>query len=162
MIIFQITLTGVMLKHLAVLKRQHETGVSAFDALRWDGKYVTTTQSLINQGLATHEKPTNNDYLSTGVYKFREKGRRFPLEITEKGLCALQLAAYDLKDFVDEVSLKRLPAGESYSSIYGTAGHPGLYSHKGRRVDDTATTEDGAKLDRLPRKGRRVHEVSDD
>ena len=152
MIIFQITLTGIMLQHLAMLKRQAESERSAYDALRWDGRYVTTTQSLIRQGLATHERPTNKDYLSTGLYKFKDKARRFPYEITPKGLVALQLAAYDMKEFIDQINQKALPPGERYSEVYDIAGHPGLHTHQGEKVDHTGTTESGA---RVKRQGKR-------
>ncbi len=135
-----------MIQHLAMLKRQKDSGFSVYESLRWDGRYVTTTQNLIRQGLATHEKPTNNDYLKTGEYKFASKKRRFPYEITDKGEAALQLVAFDLKEFVDQVSMRALPPGASYHEVWDTAGHPGLHTSDGEKVDDRGITESGRRV----------------
>ena len=148
MIIFQITLTQPMIQHLAVLKRQKDFGVAAFENLRWDRLYVTTAASIIRQGLATHEKPLNNDYLSTGVYKFKDKKRKYPYEITEKGEAALRLVAFELEDFISQVRLESLPPGVhgEYYQINDTAGHVGLKTHKGQPIDDTGRLQDGSKV----------------
>ena len=117
MIIFQVTLTGPMLVHLAMLNRQttEVEGPDAFDYLMWDGRYVSTVQNLIRQGLATHESPMSLP--GQQPIKFADKKRKHVYEITPKGQAALELARHDLKDFIDQVSQKRLPSGSSYRTI---------------------------------------------
>lgn len=120
MIIFQITLTGPMLQYLAALKHQEEAGASAHELLYADGRFVTTMQALIRQGLASHESPVSDKRNKDGEreIKWATKGRRFHYEITPKGLAALQLAGFDLHEFLGQVTKGLPPPGEAYTAIY--------------------------------------------
>lgn len=141
MIIFQITLTGPMLQYLAALKRQEETGVNVNELLYPDSRFVTTMQSLIRQNLVSHEIPLNNREASTGKVpaEWKTKGRRFYYEITAKGIAALQLAGFDLQEFLDQVRLG-LPGpmtpsyGELYREAQDAGGKPARVGRGRRRV----------------------------
>ena len=104
MIIFQITLTGPMLRTLAMIKAANARGVSVVEmpSTAHDGRFVTTTHSLKAQGLILHHWPSQDSH-STLPEAERANLPRWSYEITPKGDAALQLAAFDMQDFLDEV-----------------------------------------------------------
>lgn len=143
MIIFQITLTGPMLQYLAALKHQEEVGVEALNLLAADGRFVTTMQSIMRQNLASHELPINyTTAKNPGEYKFKGK-RRFIYEITPKGMAALQLAGFDLSEFLTAIS-KGLsaPVVPRYQELYkDTPEGQRVRSGRGRHVRPKTVVE---------------------
>lgn len=93
MIIFQITLTSAMLQYLALLKQQEATRIDLITATGRDPRFVTTINALLRQGLCSHHVEYTKD----------EATRYLVYQLTPKGDAALQLAAFDLRDFLDTV-----------------------------------------------------------
>ena len=111
MILFQLSLSGHMLRLLVMLVDQHRTGIQAYTYHDLPN-FVSTFHSLKREGLATWEEPIKdaNGYSPLeGPFKFRSKGRKFVYEITPKGRAALELAAMDLHQFIAEVTLQTPP-----------------------------------------------------
>ena len=65
-----------------------------------DGHFVSTGRTLLRERLVTHMMPLNGK----PPYKWAEKGRTHHWEITAKGKAILEAIAYDLGDFIEEVS----------------------------------------------------------
>ena len=104
MIIFQITLTSSMLQYLALLKHQDATQIDIITATGRDPRFVTTVNSLLRQGLCEHHPEYAKD----------EATRYLVYQLTPKGDEALQLAAFDVRDFLETVraALPAAPASE--------------------------------------------------
>ncbi len=113
MIIFQLTLSGHMLRTLVSVREQ--TWLE-HDTRSFPDHFISSIRALERERLITHESPCNcneptrwiqaakDDFArSDGKAHFHMPGRKHAFEITEKGELALRIAAQDLSDFLVEV-----------------------------------------------------------
>lgn len=110
MIIFQLTLSGQQLRTLVAIKHGNALASNI-------PSFVSSANALLREHLVTHEscvcKPRHP---ADGSHKFPTKGRKWHWEITTKGELALQLAAQDLHDFLEEVTGELAP-GPYYGTL---------------------------------------------
>ena len=120
MIVWQLSLSGHALRTLVLIREgnwhdiEHRTVPDHF---------VTWVRSLKREKLISHEAPCNcdgppswwrdsvmpEDSLWREGQHWHEKGRKATFEITHKGELALELAAEDIGDFLEEVRAEILP-----------------------------------------------------
>lgn len=123
MIIFQLTLSGHQLRALVAV-RETDSPWNRLSGV--PDHWMSSSRALIREGLVTHESPCDCKKATKHVYRetsmpypkprhFHQAGRRWPFEITEKGELALQIAAHDLHDFLQEISQVRISAPKTKS-----------------------------------------------
>jgi hypothetical protein len=103
LITWQLSLSGNALRVLVAIREGNVTDNALMN--RTLAHFITAVRALEREGLITHEH-------HVGIPRegeqpvFATPGRKYHYEITTKGELALQLAAFDLQDFLAEVGLE--------------------------------------------------------